>query len=263
MSDENHSLIFHSGSGLARVGSHGGRIMTEMVSGALALSRVAQTEAALVPRFRIGEHVFCEPDYQQILLWAKKLNLEPESVIQRLEMLSLPPTEKLLRGIFEEVTNIENGQFVDIGWDFGLLPSDSFEWVSGLVVKSLAFIVPTDVERSVRTVTIALPKLKRLLCPKIYLIKLDLSSVPQLANLCCYHNQLTELDLSSIPQLTELRCQGNQLRELDLSAVPLLTYLCCSNNKLSELDIRPLQHLEELRYDVDKTRLIQRPDQNF
>ena len=29
------------------------------------------------------------------------------------------------------------------------------------------------------------------------------------------------------------------------------------------LDVTPLKHLQRLRYDKDKTRLIQRPDQHF
>jgi DNA topoisomerase-3 len=42
-----------------------------------------------------------------------------------------------------------------------------------------------------------------------------------------------------------------------------LTELYCRGNQITQLDIRPLRELRDLRYDVDSTRLIQRPDQNF
>ena len=82
MPDE--KLTLHPDNGLALEGPHGGRIVAEMLGGALELARAAQNGVALAPRFSIGEHVFCEPDYRQILLWAKALELEPEAVVERL-----------------------------------------------------------------------------------------------------------------------------------------------------------------------------------
>ena len=84
MADEKLPLTLHSGSGLAQIGSQGGRILAEMVNGALVLSRTTGSSAALMRRFRIGEHELCEPDYQQILVWAKALELVAETVIERL-----------------------------------------------------------------------------------------------------------------------------------------------------------------------------------
>lgn len=63
--------------------------------------------------------------------------------------------------------------------------------------------------------------------------------------------------------LAGLSCDDNLLTSLDLSAACQLFTLSCSNNQLTELDIRPLEFLYELSYDSEKTRLIQRPDQNF
>jgi Leucine-rich repeat (LRR) protein len=63
--------------------------------------------------------------------------------------------------------------------------------------------------------------------------------------------------------LTSLACSYNEINSLDLSAVPMLTQLFCHTNQLTELDIRPLKRLKTLKFDSDKTRLIQRPDQNF
>jgi hypothetical protein len=163
-----------------------------MVNGALVLSRTTGSSAALMRRFRIGEHELCEPDYQQILLWAKSLELEPETVIERL------PKERNGRYGLGKIdgTVFENGRIIKLEWDFDLLPIDSFGWVKGLLIQTID-------------------------------------------------------------------CGDCRLIELDLSAVPLLTDLGCSDNELTELDIRPLWNLTELSYDKDKTRLIQRPDQNF
>ncbi len=107
------------------------------------------------------------------------------------------------------------------------------------------------------------PKLFGLACGENQLIKLDLSRVPNLTTLSCRRNQLSGLDLSQVPNLTSLLCGENRITKLDLSDVPNLTKLWCEKNDIAELDIRPLQNLVELEYDSDKTRLIQRPDQNF
>ncbi len=295
MPDEKLHVIPHPESGLARVGSQGGRIPTEMVSGALALARVAKTDVALVPRFRISEHLFCEPDYQQILLWARALALGPEMVIERL--LAIPRYWEQ-----KNITQFENGRIIKLGWYLRLLPLIAFDWVPGLVVEAIAFVGTDHAER---VLSLPLPQLRHLDCGSMGLVGLDLTETPLLTWLSCDENQLTELDLSTVqllteldindnqittldlttvpqltslfwsqnqiaqldlsavPKLTRLYCAFNQLTELNLSAVPYLTELLCHNNELTELDIRPLKHLEMLTYDSDRTRLIQRPDQNF
>ena len=304
--DVNNSLVLHPGSGLAQVGQQGGRVMAEMVSGALALSRNVQTSAALVPEFRIGEHVLCEPDYSQILLWASALEVEPETVVKR---LLTEPKEVWDRG---NKTRLVNGRLISLWWDLELLPVVSFEWVDGLVIESLVFHAPLMTSRVERKLSLRLPMLRRLDFGKVWAGGLfdlssgfDLSAVPQLTELnCAYYqltglelfkvphlsvlhcssNKLTELNLSAVPHLTKLSCDLNELAELDLSAVPLLTWLSCRGNQLTklelsgvsqlaalncfknqlnDLDIRPLENLVELSYDTGKTRLIQRPDQNF
>ena len=128
------------------------------------------------------------------------------------------------------------------------------------------------------------PNLTLLMCYNNQLTELDLSQIPNLTGLeCvgnqlselnirnlrnllwmqCSDNQLTELDLAQVPNLTDLYCNDNQLTELDLSQVINLRDLHCDGNQLTELDIRNLRNLKTLSHDENKTRLIQRPDQNF
>ncbi|MEQ1935121.1 MAG: hypothetical protein ABL962_14775, partial [Fimbriimonadaceae bacterium] len=299
MPDEKLPLIVHHGSGLATVGPQSGRIVAEMVSEALVLSRASEVKsAALVPPFRIGEHDFREPDYQQIQLWAESLGLEPVAVIERL--LTTPAWKS--REQYK--TQLVNGRIVRLYWDVALLPLVNFEWVEGLAIESIDFFVPKDLVPKVRRLSLRLPELRYLDCSGMGLIsldlsavpyltvlrcfsnqltqldlsgvsqltelwclfnhlsELDLSTVPRLTTLCCYNNRISVLNLSAVPQLKVLRCAYNQLTELDLSLVPQLTELSCINNQLTELDIRPQRYLlHPPRYDERKARLIRRPDQ--
>ncbi len=316
MANDQLTLIPHSGSSLSQIGPRGGQILAEMVNGALALSRGTGSDTRLTRRFRIGDHELCEPDYQQILLWAKAMEMVPETVIERLLKVRKYNTGK------GNGTAFENGRIIKLAWDMALLPLDSFEWVKGLEIETIdcsgcqfteldLSAVPlltelscggyklteldlsaiplltelycvdcklTELELSaVPLLTLlccaynqlielelsAVPLLTRLWCSDNQLTELELSAVPLLTLLSCASNQLTELELSSVTLLTALDCCDNQLTELDLSAVPLLTELWCYNNQLTELDIRPLKHLAKLSYDKERTRLIQRADQNF
>lgn len=337
MRNEKQPLVLLPSSGLALVRPQDGGIVAEMVSGALVRVR-----EALVPRYKIGDHVFCEPDYQQILLWANVLKLDPETVIEGIL------TEPEFEWDHNSRSQIADGRIIQLYWDMCLLPLDSFEWTTGLAIKSITFTFsrtpPLSKERSLtlplpelqflkcgsmRLISLdlsAVSKLRRLNCSgnlleqldlsalpllthlscgvnkltsldlhavpelvdlwcdanhltsldltanpnliKLYcdgnqLTSLDLSGVPHLTDLNCWDNKIVSLDLSAVPQLKDLICGHNQLTRLELSAVPLLIELFCKPNQITELDIRPLQNLKELDYEMDTTRLIQRPDQNF
>jgi Leucine-rich repeat (LRR) protein len=257
MSDEKLPLTLHSGSGLVQIGPLGGRILAEMVNGALVLSRATGSSAALMRRFRIGEHELCEPDYQQILLWAKALDLEPETVIE-----SLLADAKFVskQG---SATQIVNGRIIKLCWDIELLPLVSVAWVKGLVIETIdcSYCRLTELDLSAVPLLTSLscgdnqltelelsavPLLTLLYCGDNQLTELDLSTVPILAKLVCHTNQLTELDLWAVPLLTELYCFTNELTELDLSDVPLLTVLYCSSNQLTELELSAVPLLTKL-----------------
>lgn len=294
MPDEKLPLILQPGADLALGRPQSGRIVTEMVGDALALSRsVVNASEALVPRFKIGEHLFCEPDYRQILIWSKALALEPTIMTDLLLVQSmLLPDEHLLRRIFGELrsAHLVNGRLKYLDWDLDRWPLSKFEWVPDLSISHLnisgrshkmrSLEVPLEDltmlncdEIGLREVDISgARKLQYLDCSSNELTRLDLSVVPQLTSLSCGGNQLRSLDLSDVPKLTSLSCGGNQLRSLDLSKVPQLNSLgfgdnserwSCENETLPVLDIRPLEKLEALFCFKNKPRLIQRPDQNF
>lgn len=275
MADDKFTLIPHSGSSLSQIGPRGGQILAEMVNGALALSRGTGSDTRLTRRFRIGDHELCEPDYQQILLWAKALQLEPATVVQRLLQKSKRENEQTNK------TQIINGRMIRLGWDTELLPLNTFEWVDDLAIEAIIFFDETDEkilqyifgEQDNQCVTLNLsgvPHLTELRCScrritsldlskqsllttldcsGTQLKSLDLSTVPLLTTLNCSANELTSLNLSHVPLLTTLKCSGNQLTSLRLADVPLLTTLDCRANKFTSLDLTGVPKLEVLRCD--------------
>jgi len=237
--EENHrALIPRPPSALERIGPGPRDILSRMVSDALALARSKNT-ALNVARFRIGNYEFCDPDYRQILQWAKALKLEPDEVVQRLDGSSV---NTIWHGSFGFV--VENGAIISLVLDFNLLPLTVFEWMEGLIIRDLGFKGKPEVSPQL---ALRLSFLNRLYCCRINLTELDLSKVPGLTYLWCSENQLTELDLSKVPGLTLLQCFRNPLTELDLSKVPGLTYLWCSDNQLTELDLSKVPGLTFLQ----------------
>lgn len=272
--EDKQSLIIHPGSGLAHAGPQGRRIVAEMMNEALTLSREAKNDktpsmeqltglaaahlakqaaakaasltpaqpAVLVPRYRIGEHEFCEPDYRQILEWASAMKMEPGVVVWRLLERPLWASDGLVISI-DIFTEVRDGRLVKIRWDFDSLPLTEFRINHELCVEELQLY---NQHADDWNLGFALPRLRILICSECSIAKLDLSGVPQLTTLNCDGNQLAELDLSNVPQLAKLFCHGNRLTELDLSGVPQLTTLCCWRNQFTELDLSGVPLLVEL-----------------
>jgi Leucine-rich repeat (LRR) protein len=286
-----NSLLIRPSYGLVSLPEGGSPALSEIISRSLVH---IQASRALATRHRIGEHELCEPDYGLVCAFAEDLRLPPEEVLKR---LLLPKS-----GYLFPDTRIEDGRFKELLVDRETLPISSIPFIEGLVVERLFLRLqetPSGLDLSmfpnltvlycgwnplteldlsqVPNLTVLwcgenqlteldlsqVPNLTKLECEGNQLTELDLSQVSNLTKLDCDRNQLTELDLSQVPNLTVLYCDGNQLTELDLSQVPNLTELYCDWNPLTELDISNLQNLNSLSYDEGKTRLIQRPDQNF
>ena len=266
--DDRNALIPRPHGAIAKAGLGPGRILSGMVADALDVVR-SHDRALALARFRIGSHEFRDPDYRQIMVWAKALDLEPGVLVERLG----------INAVDKPTLVVEDGAIVSLGWDFDLLPILHFEWVDGLVIREIAlFGAPAG------GLSLALPLLDSLFCfqsgiadldlssaPKLsslrcsynQLTELDLSSVPALVKLDCTKNQITELNLSNVPKLSELSCSYNQLTELDLSSVPALVRLDCFNNQITELDIRRQEKLGYLKYDSSvklKTLSAQNPE---
>lgn len=233
MTDEDRNALIRLPSGtMAGLGPK--RILSGMVSDALDVARSHDSSLALA-RFRIGDHEFREPDYRQLLLWSKALELDPAVIVQRLE------TPTLGRHVNPISFLVRDGAIEALVWDFSLLPIRKFEWVDGLVIRCIGFTGAATASLLLR-----LPLLDRLSCWGIGLTKLDLSNVPMLSSLQCGGNQLSELDLSIVPLLDELEVDKNKVTELSLSHVPLLSRLSCGDNQLTALDLSRVPLLSSL-----------------
>jgi hypothetical protein len=224
------------------------RILTGMVSDALAVAQ-SQERALEAARYRIGDYEFRDPDYRQILIWAKELHIEAAELVHRLDMISTRwrifvdgrPTVSNLNFL------VTDGSMEALAWDFDLLPITSMKWVTGLRIKNLAFK-----GKATTNIALSLPSLERMECFNIEISEIELSNIPALRSLDCRKNQLLKLELSNAPSLERLSCGHNKIVELKLSNVPVLTYLSCSANRLTKIDISSAPKLESLSCDQNE-----------
>src|SRR5712691_11101712 len=79
---EDFSLVPRPASAIENTSPGIRRVLSGIVADALALAQKPKSVTAEA-KFRIGEYEWCEPDYRQILTWAKALCLEPEEVVRR------------------------------------------------------------------------------------------------------------------------------------------------------------------------------------
>ena len=317
----NFALVPKPPSAVENVAPGAKRILSDMIADTLALRKNTPLSAK---KFRIGDDAWCEPDYRQILIWARALALAPAEITLRLQNGS----KDTGFNAWGE-TRFCNGRLEKINWDFALLPMVHFEWVEELETTHLSF-ENTWQSPNRQPINIALPNLTHLHCRKAVnlintprlkylncssfecyldveldlskvphlerlecgsagwpfhnLSSLNLSAVPQLTHLSCGRNKisfldlrnksnlkvlncgannLSHLDLSGVPNLIILRCWENKIENLDLNLVPHLEELVCQDNPMNILDITPLHKLRILKYNADKVRLVQRPDQHF
>lgn len=237
-------------------------------------------------RFRIGELLLCEPDYQQILRWAEDTKQTPENVLDALAISTdshrFPDRRYPVR--FE----IINGAIKSLAYDPEYLSIRKFRWVSGLQIETLAIhrhMPKWDTNEallSVRNLSLTglkipgldlsqtpdpqefnldqpislettsefdlsrTPNLHALICCRDKLTSLDLTPVPRLQYLDCTENRLQSLDLSPVPELARLDCSGNRLQSLHVPFAPELARLDCEANHLGLLDLISVPKLTEL-----------------
>lgn len=268
-------LALRSPSAVEKAETGARRVLSGMVADTLALATKEQFASAK-SKLRTGEYEWCEPDYQQLMSWAEQLKMAPLEVLRRLK-------EGLRRKGDE--TRIENGKFIKLNWDPGLLPVSEFQISFPIELTDLSFApidaiddckdtlkdldgVPADGQlpegyclsaRVVQISTTALPKLRRLDCAaSIGLKNLAMASASALERLDCSWNLLSTLDLGSFPNLRELACSDNgPLESLDLRCVPELLELNCQGNLIRALDLRPVPKLQRLNCsDSDMQELV-------
>ena len=234
-----HPLVHRPETGLTGPGQRTSPILDRMTQDLVAR---AEGGGLSLARFRLGDYLLREPDYLQILSWAKSLGMKPRALLavladSQLESNSLQSSAPI--GFV-----VKDGAIVSLAWDFARLPIIPADWVPGLLVHSLGFRGKwPDADRDLRPV---LPRLQTLVCCELDLAWLDLSQVPELGYLDCSQNKLTDLDLTPVPKLSGLNCRKNQLTELDFSPVPGLIKLDCKSNQLTKLNLSPVTGLTEL-----------------
>jgi len=218
---EDTSLVPRPSGELVRIPPGASAIIDGMVNDTTAIIRTRDTI-----RHRVGNYEFREPDYRQILIWAKAVGTTPDDLVVRLQKGRLKVSDGAL--INMRVQHI----FMGVGLDLSRVPQ----------LKKLDCrknrLTELDLSR--------VPQLETLDCGRNRLTELDLSQVSQLKELGCRRNELAELDLSWSPQLKELNCMSNVLSKLALSCVAGLKGLRCGNNHLTELDLSRVPNLKVL-----------------
>jgi len=188
-------------------------------------------------RHQVGDYLLCLPDYQQILLWAKHLSLDPIDLLSILDGSSprIKETldcENLLDDLQYFVSSIDfkinDGRITQLFWQadvLGVLPS---EWVSGLQVTSLglqSYDTYPDVLFSP-----CVPSLQILYCD--FKVKhIDVSGCPNIESFTCsrgfVHGDIVALDMSSCRSLRHLNCSRNKIEYLNLTGLNMLETLDC------------------------------------
>lgn len=205
-----------------------------------------QRQSVEIAKFKIGDYEWCEPDWRQIIIWAKELSLEPVTVIERLfDRRSFKDDNGYKSFPDWAGTRIEHGRILGLHLDLELLPLERFNWVEGLALASLSF-APQVAPRQIGVLSVPFSTLVNLHCERLGLTEIDLSSAYALRRLNCSVNHLAKIDLGSMPKLNELECYMNKGCQFDLSNVPELKKLVCNGNDLKELDLSGVPHLTEL-----------------
>ena len=241
---KDNALVPRPPSGVEKVAPGLKRILSDMVADTRAL---AEQRAAAQTKFRIGDYEWCEPDYRQILIWAEETGLKLDEVVERLfDQQSLckeseyglpnhPP-------VFKEPL-FANGKLLKVNLDLELLQCKKLKWVNGLEISSLRIVPAAEEDRPGELEPLPLGRLEWLICRRLGLTRLDLTTVPELKYLDCAINQLKDLQLNRAPQLTWLNCYENGIGELKFDLTPNLTFFDCWSNMLTRLDLSGLAQL--------------------
>jgi|SRR5271166_1292522 len=234
--DERKALVVQGPRSLAEVGAGARKILSSVVSDALTVASSREKALRSTP-FRIGSYEFREPDYRQIMIWAEALEIDPESLVRRLETTSFTSSEHGYS--FEDTTafGVERGAIVSLAWDFAALPLNSFDWVRGLSIREIAVFGATAKHNQI---TFQLASVQWLKIASTNLTKLDLSNLPNLTYIHCLNNQFTELNLLKLSALKMISCDNNQLTVLNIYDLPDLGILNCRNSRLTELNLSKL-----------------------
>lgn len=227
-------------------------------------------------RYQVGDYFLCLPDYQQILLWANYLSLDPIDLLSILDGSSPRIKETfdfdiLLEDYFGGGIDfkINDGRITQLFWQADVLGGvPPGQWVSGLQIISLGLqsnhpfpdMLFSPCISSLRNLNCDLkvnridvsgcPNIESLTCSGGYehgdIVEIDISSCRSLRHLNCSRNKIAHLDLTGLDMLETLNCSDNELDKIDLSACQSLKRLQCSSNQLTSLGLTGLDQLETL-----------------
>ena len=79
---ENRSIERITSYEIKKLSPAGKQIITGMINESLDIAR-SKTEVLIEKRYKIGEHELCEPDYLQILEWARVADMDPEDFLNQ------------------------------------------------------------------------------------------------------------------------------------------------------------------------------------
>ena len=153
------------------------------------------------PTFNLCGYELRVQDYQQILYWARKINMDPENIIERLEDSELQ--------VFDGETikfEIRGTAITSLVWDFQLLPTNDFGWMVELSISNLAL----KNNKSSFDAKFNLPTLQKLYCSENKLSSIDVTQAHDLFLIDCADNNIQELDITKCHSLKTLRCNNNR-----------------------------------------------------
>jgi hypothetical protein len=263
---QSRSLILLPASALKQTTNGPTRVLSRMTSGALQAARAHSVTVDAV-RYRVGAYRLREPDYNQVLLWSKTLEMEPEALLAELEQtrsndehcapfVSLEVDASGLVDDLHEVRSfsfrVVDGHIDGLVWDLEKMPIRQFCWLPGLAIRELVFRAPAwhSWEPPMQFVPPVLsdlpPSLELLSCHGLGLERLSLAGLTRLRYLDCSTNRLDSLELGLAPNLVETWCSWNKIQHLDLSNAASLLTLDCSCNPLATLDLSRIPELKRL-----------------
>ena len=174
LEDEGKGLVGQGSRSPAEIGAGARSILSGVVSDALTVARAREVELATT-RFRVGSYEFREPDYRQILIWAKAFEIDPETLVRQLDQTSFEAKVNFFDVEGTIAFMVEEGSIVSMAWDLTALPIETFDWVTGLSLRELA-VFGGDGTRP--DISFSLPCLRKLFIGSINLTMLDMSEVP-------------------------------------------------------------------------------------
>ena len=150
------------------------------------------------PTFNLCGYELRVQDYQQILHWARNINIDPEKVVERLEDSELQ--------VFDGETikfEIRGTAITSLVWDFDLLPIEDFGWLEELSIS----VIGIKNNPTTTGMSFNLPALQKLYCSENKLSTIDISEAYNLVLIDCADNNIRDLNIESCKKLKNLKMQ--------------------------------------------------------